>query len=76
MTITTTYKKVKSVYILSGVKIDYAYKEEGKELKGLMEYVTTRVKIDNPTVITGRTYYEDIKTNEDFWNRYTVYFEE
>ena len=41
-----------------------------------MEYVTTRVKIETPDVIEGRTYYEDIKENEDFWNRYSVYFEE
>ena len=33
MTITTTYKKLKSVYFLSGVQVEYSYKEEGKEVK-------------------------------------------
>lgn len=41
MTITTTYKKLKSVYFLSGVQVEYSYKEEGKEVKGTMEYITT-----------------------------------
>lgn len=76
MQITTTYKKLKSVYFLSGVNVDYKYTEEGKAISGQMEYVTTRVKIETPEVIEGRTYYEDIKENEDFWNRYSVYFEE
>ena len=70
MQITTTYKKLKSVYFLSGVNVDYKYTEEGKAVSGQMEYVTTRVKIETPDVIEGRTYYED------FWNRYSVYFEE
>ena len=26
--------------------------------------------------IEGRIYYEDIEANEEFWNRYSVYFEE
>lgn len=76
LTITTNYKKLKSVYFLSGVNIEYAYKEEGNDVKGKMDFVTTRVRIENPTVIAGRTYYEDIKANEDFWNKYSVYFEE
>lgn len=76
MTITTTYKKLKSIYFLSGVNIEYAYKEEGNDVKGKMEFVTTRVRTTNPTVINGRTYYEDIKANEEFWNRFSVYFEE
>lgn len=76
MTITTTYKKLRTTYFLSGVNIDYNYKESGNDVKGKMEYVTTRVNIKNPTVIDGRTYYEDIKANEDFWNRYSVYFED
>ena len=61
---------------MSGVNVDYKYTEEGKAVSGQMEYVTTRVKIETPDVIEGRTYYEDIKENEDFWNRYSVYFEE
>ena len=76
MTITTTYKKLKSVYFLSGVQVEYSYKEEGKEVKGTMEYITTRVNRTSPTVIEGRIYYEDIEANEEFWNRYSVYFEE
>lgn len=76
MKITTTYKKLKSVYFLSGVSIQYSYKEEGNEVKGKMDFVTTRVRTQQPTVISGRTYYEDKKTNEEFWNRYSVYFEE
>lgn len=76
MTITTTYKKLKSVYFLSGASIEYSYKEEGNDVKGKMDFVTTRVRTEKPTVISGRTYYEDIKANEDFWNRYSVYFEE
>ena len=58
MTITTTYKKLKSVYFLSGVQVEYSYKEEGKEVKGTMEYITTRVNRTSPTVIEGRIYYE------------------
>lgn len=76
MTITTSYKKLKSLYFLSGVNIEYAYEENGNEVKGEMEYITTRVKMKNPSPISGRTYYEDIPANENFWNRYTVYFEE
>ena len=76
MTITTTYKKLKSVYFLSGVQVEYSYKEEGKEVKGTMEYITTRVNRTSPTVIEGRIYYEDIEANEEFWNRYSFYFEE
>lgn len=76
MTMTTTYKKLKSVYFLSGVKIQYDYREEGNPVKGEMEYVTTRVNTKNPVLLEGRTYYEDLRENEDFWNRYSVYFEE
>ena len=39
MTITTTYKKLKSVYFLSGVQVEYSYKEEGKEVKGTLDRV-------------------------------------
>lgn len=78
ITLTTTYKKLKSVYFLSGATIEYSYKEAetGKDVKGKMEYITTRVDMENPTVIEGRQYYEDIKMNEKFWDRYSVYFEE
>ncbi len=77
MTITTTYKKVGNFpYFLSGANIEYAYKEKGKGVKGKMEYITTRVETKNPVAIEGRMYYEDIKANEDFWNRYSVYFQE
>lgn len=76
MTIETNYKKVKSVYFLSGVTIQYSYKEGGNDVKGEMQYVTTRVNIDNPEPFAGRMYYEDLKTNQSFWNNYSVYFEE
>lgn len=76
MTITTTYKKLKSVYFLSGVNIDYSYQEEGSEVKGKMEFVTTRVNFNNPSAIEGRIYYEDIEENEKFWNQYSAYFQE
>ncbi len=75
MTITTAYKKIgNSPYFLSGATIEYTYEEKGKEVKGEMEYITTRVETQNPVAIEGRMYYEDIKVNEDFWNRYSVYF--
>ncbi|MDE6451411.1 MAG: carboxypeptidase-like regulatory domain-containing protein, partial [Odoribacter sp.] len=76
MTITTTYKKLKSVYFLSGVNIDYSYQEEGSDVKGKMEFVTTRVNFNNPSAIEGRMYYEDIEENEKFWNQYSAYFQE
>lgn len=77
MTITTTYKKLKSVYFLSGATIEYNYRETGgKEVAGKLEYVTTRVNMDTPEAIEGRQYYENIPMNENFWNRYSVYFEE
>ena len=41
-----------------------------------MEFVTTRVNMDAPEAIEGRTYYENIVENEAFWNSYTTYFEE
>ena len=76
MTMTTVYKKLKSVYFLSGVNIDYSYQEEGEEVKGKMEFVTTQVNFTNPTAIKGRIYYEDIPENERFWNQYSAYFQE
>lgn len=75
-TITTTYKKLKSVYFLSGVTLAYTFKEGENEVKGELEYITTKVNFETPTPIEGRVYYEDIKTNEKFWNSYSVYFEE
>ena len=76
MTITTTYKKLRSVYFLSGIQIVYSYQEDGKEVGGEMEYLTTRVNMDTPTPVKGRIYYEDIQANEEFWNRFSTYFEE
>lgn len=76
MTITTTYKKLNSVYFLSGVNIEYAYEEAGIPVKGEAQFITTRLNVNTPTPIEGRTYYEDRKTNEDFWKNYSVYFEE
>lgn len=74
--ITTTYKKWRSVYFLSGVNIEYTYDEGEIPVQGNMEFVTTRVKMTNPEIIEGRIYYEDIRENENFWNRYSTYFEE
>lgn len=76
MTITTVYKKLKSVYFLSGVNVEYSYLEEGEEVEGKMEFVTTQVNFTNPTEIKGRIYYEDIQENERFWNQYSAYFQE
>lgn len=75
MIITTNYKKLKSVYFLSGVTMEYTYNEAGKEIKGEMQYVTTKVNMTSPEAIKGRRYYEDLKANEKFWNSYSVYFE-
>lgn len=75
MTIITNYKKLNSVYFLSGINITYSYKEGGNTIKGEMQYVTTKVNIKAPEKIAGRMYYEDLKTNKKFWDSYTVYFE-
>ena len=76
MVISTNYKKMRSVYFLSGITIAYKYKQEGNSVKGEMQYITTRVNMDSPTSISGRMYYEDLKTDAAFWNGYTAYFEE
>lgn len=76
MTITTTYKKLKGIYFLSGVNVEYSYLEAGTPVKGELQFITTRLNMNAPTPIEGRTYYEDIKTNENFWKNYSVYFEE
>ena len=76
MVISTNYKKMRSVYFLSGITIAYKYKQEGNSVKGEMQYLTTRVNMDSPTSISGRMYYEDLKTDAAFWNGYTAYFEE
>ncbi len=76
MVISTNYKKMRSVYFLSGITIAYKYKQEGNSVKGEMQYITTRVNMDSPASISGRMYYEDLKTDAAFWNGYTAYFEE
>lgn len=76
MTISTNYKKMKSVYFLSGVTIEYKYKQGENTIKGEMEYLTTKVNMTSPTPINGRMYYENLKTDANFWNGYTAYFEE
>ena len=76
MTITTTYKKLNSVYFLSGVNIEYAYEEAGIPVKGEAQFITTRLNVNTPTPIEGRTYYEDRKTNEDFCKNYSVSIQE
>ncbi|KIO43454.1 MULTISPECIES: carboxypeptidase-like regulatory domain-containing protein [Sanguibacteroides] len=75
-TITTNYKKISSYYFLSGVSMVYSYNEGKDVVKGELQYQTTRVGISNVEAIEGRTYYEDMKTDHDFWNRYTIYLEE
>lgn len=76
MTLVTNYKKLNSVYFLSGITIQYTYRENGNDVSGRMQYVTTRVNADRPESIEGRMYYEDIKTDKNFWDSYTVYFRE
>lgn len=76
MVISTNYKKMKSVYFLSGITIAYKYKQEGNTVKGEMQYITTRVNMTTPTPVNGRIYYENLKTDAAFWNGYTAYFEE
>lgn len=75
-TITTNYKKVSSYYFLSGVSVTYTYLDDQERVKGMMQYQTTKVKIDNTNPIEGRVYFEEIPFDEDFWNRYTIYLEE
>lgn len=76
MTISTNYKKLKSAYFLSGITIEYKYKAGGEDIKGEVQYITTKVNMTNPTPINGRMYYEDLKTDANFWNGYSAYFEE
>ncbi len=76
MTVTSNYKKVSGFYFLSGSTIQYSYRENGKEVKGRMQYITTRINRNTPQPYTGRMYYEDIATNRNFWNTYSTYFQE
>lgn len=76
MTIVTNYKKLNSFYFLSGITIQYTYGEGTNTVSGRMQYVTTRVNAENPEAIQGRMYYEDLRTDKNFWDRYTVYFKE
>lgn len=77
MTITTNYKKLeKSRYFLSGITIAYAYGKGKNRTNGKMQYLTTQVNFQNPEVLQGRMYYEDIHANPKFWDNYTVYFED
>lgn len=75
-TITTNYKRVSSYYFLSGVSIVYTYKDGGDRIKGEMQYQTTKVSVNKTTPITGRVYYEEVPTDHNFWDRYTIYLEE
>ena len=75
MTVTTNYKKLETRYFLSGITIAYTYGEGGDKTSGKMKYVTTQVNASDPEAVTGRMYYEDIRTNPKFWDNYTVYFE-
>lgn len=76
VTIITNYKKLDAFYFLSGITIQYAYKEGEKDKNGRMQYVTTRLNATNPEAFEGRMYYEDLETNRSFWENYTVYFKE
>ena len=75
-TITTNYKRVSSYYFLSGVSIVYTYKDGGDRIKGEMQYQTTKVSVNKTTPIAGRVYYEEVPTDHNFWDRYTIYLEE
>ncbi len=75
MTVTTNYKKLETRYFISGITIAYTYGEGGDKTSGKMQYVTTQVNASDPEAVTGRMYYEDIRTNPKFWDNYTVYFE-
>lgn len=75
MTITTNYKKLNSVYFLSGVTLQYSYKTGAGQVEGEMQFITTKVNVKTPEVIQGRMYYEDVKQNKRFWDNYSVYFE-
>lgn len=75
MTIVTNYKKLNSTYFLSGITLKYTYKENGNDIEGEMQFVTTRVNMTTPEAVDGRTYYEEIPANPKFWNNYSVYFE-
>ena len=74
-TITTSYKKVSSYYFLSGASIVYTYLDGATRVKGEMQYQTTRVRVNTPTPVSGRTYIERLPTDTDFWDRYTIYLD-
>ena len=75
-TITTNYKRVSSYYFLSGVSMVYTYKDGADRVKGEMQYQTTKVSVNKTTPIAGRVYYEEVPTDHNFWDRYTIYLEE
>ncbi|MDR1755982.1 MAG: carboxypeptidase-like regulatory domain-containing protein [Culturomica sp.] len=75
MTLTSNYKKVSGFYFLSGSTIRYSYRENGREVRGRMQYITTRVNRNTPEPHTGRMYYEDIPANRNFWDTYSAYFQ-
>ena len=75
-TITTNYKKVSSYYFLSGVSMVYTYLDGSDRVKGEMQYQTTKVSVNNTTPIAGRVYFEEVPTDRNFWDRYTIYLEE
>lgn len=74
ITITTDYKKLPEHYFLSGVMISVAYREGEANKTEKMQYVTTRLNTNQPEVISGRMYYEDIEENEKFWEGHSLYF--
>lgn len=75
-TITTNYKKVSSYYFLSGVSMVYTYLDGADRVRGEMQYQTTKVSVNETTPVVGRVYFEEVPTDKNFWDRYTIYLEE
>lgn len=75
-TITTNYKKVSSYYFLSGVSMVYTYLDGSDRVRGEMQYQTTKVSVNETTPVVGRVYFEEVPTDKNFWDRYTIYLEE
>ena len=54
----------------------YTYLDGCELEKGEMQYQTTKVSVNKTTPIAGRVYYEEVPTDKNFWDRYTIYLEE
>lgn len=76
ITIVSNYKKIDQTYFLSGVSVDYTYKDnEANSIVKSCEFITTSINRKNPKPIKGRCYYEKLPENNAFWNNYSIYFE-